>query len=242
MFHGEVIEELKFRLYIPFGGNLDLLKKCVESVAVRISKFTTWHKPIVVINNTLIPLPDDFPYKYKIEEHIPPVELVHAQEINWIIKLSQEAKEDFAMNLHADAELVDGAIEDVIDKWEEVKGTKWAQILQYASGVFGALNWRFFAEEDVEFDPFMFPFYFMDNHMYKIIESRGWVIHLTKLNGQIPLVHKSSHYLKENPTFEHKNAYCFPLSGMLYSHIWGGGPGAETRLDPTAGGTLRMKG
>lgn len=243
MFHGEIVDESvgKFRLYIPFGGNLDLLSKSVASVVERIRKYTKDPKPVVVINNTLVPLPSDFPNLDKIVEAIPPIELVHAQEFNWIIKMSKDAGEDFALTLHTDAQLRDGAVEDMFDTTNAIKGTKWAWTLAYGSGVFSALNWRFFEEEGINFDPFLFPFYYMDNHMYRIIESRGWKTLITKRAHENLVEHVSSYYLKEDPIFRRKNDLAFPLSGELYAKIWGGLPGKETNSDPTAAGTLRSK-
>ena len=242
MFHGEVIDErkLKFRIYIPFGRDVELLSACIRSIALRISVFTSEKRPIVIMNNTgntvkhLIPSPE------LCEEVLPFVHLQHAQEVNWMIKMARENEEPFCMMLHTDAELVDGAIEDLLEKYHEVKETRWAQILQYASGVFCAVNPYFFEMEEVEFDAFLFPFYFMDNHMYQIMESRGWTVHLTRLSGQISLPHKSSHYLKDDLIFQRKNEFAFKYSLALYSEIWGGGPGAETRKnDPWANGTLK---
>lgn len=230
---------MKFRMYIPFGGDLDLLAKSVASVVDRIGPFSQEQKVVVVINNTLQPLPENFPNFDRVEELIPPVELVHAQEVNWIIKESRLQNEDCALLLHTDAQLKDGALEDMFSTLEEVNGTKWAQVLAYGSGVFGAINWRFFAAENVDFDPFLFPFYYMDNHMYRIIEARGWTVHITRRAHENLVEHVSSHVLKTDSVFKRKNDLAFPLHGALYEKIWGGLPGKETRHDRTAGGTLR---
>ncbi len=231
---------MKFRMYIPFGGNLDLLAKSVASISDRIRAFTPDERPIVVINNTLIPLGDDFQNRHRVEEVIPPVALMHAQEANWIIKMSREAGEDFALLLHTDAQLKDGAFEDIFQTLEEIQGTRWVQVLAYGSGVFSAINWRFFQEEQVDFDAFLFPFYYMDNHMYRIIEARGWRNHITRRAHENLVEHVSSHHLKEDAIFRRKNDLAFPLHGELYAKIWGGLPGLETNLDPTAAGTLAI--
>lgn len=232
---------MKFRIYIPFGGNIDLLEKCVRSIAIRIRPFTECPSPIVIINNTLRPLAESFPHKDMILELIPPVELVHAQEANWTIRESKKNGEDFALTLHTDAQLKDGALEDIFQTLYEIQGTRWVQVLAYGSGVFSAINWRFFEEEGVDFDPFLFPFYYMDNHMYRIIEARGWRNHITRRAHENLVEHVSSHVLKEDSVFRRKNDLAFPLHGELYAKIWGGLPGKETNLDPSAAGTLRVK-
>jgi hypothetical protein len=240
MFHGSVKDEskLKFRIYIPFGRDVDLLRDCVNSIASRIGTLSSEEKPIVIINNTLKSVEGQIDNFDMCVEMIPPVELVHAQEFNWAIKIARDNGEPFMCSIHTDAQVVDGAIEDVIEKYLEIKDTQWAWILQYASGVFGAFNPRFFEVEEVQFDPFLFPFYFMDNHMYQIIENRGWSVVFTNKNGQIQLPHVSSHFLKQDLQFQRKNNFKYKYDMAMYQEIWGGGPGSEKLKDPWANGTL----
>jgi hypothetical protein len=231
----------KFRIYIPFGQDVGLLSKCVESIATRIEKFSLDPTPICIINNTLKSVLGQIPYPEKCLELIPPVELQHAQEINWAIKTARENGEPFCMALHTDAELVDGALEDILERWQEAteQGIRWAQILQFESGVFSMVNLDFFYTENVWFDAFLFPFYYMDNHMYNIIEARGWKVLTTRLWMKLILPHKSSHYLKDNLVFRRKNDLAFRRHGDLFADIWGGLPGHETnKADRTASGTL----
>jgi hypothetical protein len=244
MFYGEVIDKtkLKFRIYIPFGSNVQLLNKCVESIVTRIGAFSSEEKPICILNNTMVSVKDALNHYDKCIELMPPIDLQPAQEANWLIRLARENGEVFACELHTDAELVDGSLEDLIEKYHEVKGTKWAQILQFGSGVFGAFNPEFFYSENVWYDAFMFPFYFCDNHMNRVMTSRGWTVEHTRRCADGLLIHKSSHYLKDDPIFRRKNELAFRHHGALYADIWGGLPGSETvATDPTANGTLELK-
>jgi hypothetical protein len=206
-------------------------------------------RKIVIINNS----GDDnlgmkIEHREKVDVWQLPFELTHCQEYNWMIKACLEENELMCLSTHTDTELLPGAVETAAKACERVLGTKW-----YAYGIGGAqfvaYNPRFFQEENVWFDPFLFPFYFMDNHMGRIAKLRGWSDFLvmgepvtSPMTGfqETPqlIKHVSSHYLKENPIFCKKNNIAFKYHQQIYAEIWGGVVGSEKSTDPWASGTL----
>ena len=230
-----------FKLYIPFACNIDALNRAINSAIPQMKEFSSYAgKRIVVLNDTMKPIEHlienidlveifEFPYRIK---------MTHAQQCNWMLQDAIHTGQDFCMSTHADSELLPGAMADMLEKVDEVNGTKWGVVFAGNGGhIFSTFNLKFFLEEDVWFDPFLFPFYYMDNHMYRIMNLRGWINHTT--NSPVALVrHKSSHYLKEDPIFCRKNNIAFPCHGMIYVNIWGGLPGAELSNDKYANGTL----
>jgi hypothetical protein len=229
---------LKFRIYIPFGGDNALLNKCVNSVIPQMDAYSSYEdKKIVVMNNSDGPISIDRLDAVDIWEM--PFELVHAQQMNWMLKDAVKEGYPICVQLHTDAELLPGAMKCMIETYEQIKDTKW---FAYGIGgsIFVALNPDFFVKENVWYDPFLFPMYYMDNHIGRIANLRGWSDNTYGLGT--PLVnHVSSHHLKTNPIFRARNNAAFSAHGQTYANIWGGLPGAETSRDPYAGGTLSAK-
>lgn len=241
---------LNFRMYIPFGRNVDLLNKCVASILAQIDYYSSWDgKKIVIINNSMKPL-DGFLYTNECEIWQLPFELTHAQEGNWMVMDAYKTGQPFCATTHTDSELLPGAMEALVRGYETVKGTRWFGI-GIASAIFVAYNPLFFIQEKVWWDPFLFPFYYMDNHVGRIAKLRGWSDTLissdiigsftgTTTHNASLIKHVSSHYLKEDKVFGKKNGIAFRHQGAIYSDIWGGLPGHETSIDPYAAGTLPL--
>jgi hypothetical protein len=229
----------RFRIYIPFGRNVELLNKAIASIVPQIDEFSSYEgKKIVVINNTCKPLIPLLEQPDAVDVWELPFALPHAAEGNWMIKDALDSGQPFCLTTHTDSELLPGAMAAMVKGYEERIGTKW-----YAMGIdgsiFAAYNTEFFRKEDVWFDTFLFPFYYMDNHLGRIAMLRGYSDGQASRDPAIPLVkHVSSHYLKEDPIFCRKNAIAFKHHGAIYTEIWGGLPGHETVTDPYASGTL----
>jgi len=233
-----------FRIYISFARNMELLNKCIDSVVPQIREFSTWKgKKIVVINDSGEDIRGQchFPDEVEIYEMPYRIKLSPAIMGDWVVKDAFYTNQPFAMTLHTDAELLPGAMKDILDKAKEIEGTKWGMLFGGAGWqVFALYNPRFFVDENVWHDPYLFPFYYQDNHLYRIMTLRGWYV--TQSDSKIPtIIHKSSHYLKEDPIFKRKNDIAFPAHGWIYAQIWGGLPGYETSVDPYAAGTLPKK-
>lgn len=235
---------LNFRLYVSFARNMELLNACIDSVIPQINEFSSWQgKKMVILNDSgedisaLIHHPED------VEIYEPPyrIKMSPAYMGDWVVRDAWQTGQPFAMTLHTDASLLPGAMADILEKYEEVKDKKWGMIFGGAGWeVFAMYNWRFFVEENVWHDPYLFPFYYQDNHLYRIMMLRGWSHEYS--HSPVPTInHKSSHYLKEDPVFRRKNDIAFPIHGMIYAAIWGGLPGAERSTDPYANGTLPRK-
>jgi hypothetical protein len=234
------MSEYKFKLYIPFGGNPELLNKAIASIIPQINEFSSYEgKKIVVINNTCKPIIPLLEHPEAVDVWELPFEISHAEENNWMIKDVLATGQPFVLSTHTDSELLPGAMQALIAGYEQRKGTKW-YAMGIGSAIFVAFNPQFFVEENVWFDTFLFPFYYMDNHMGRIAMLRGWgdsLVTLEAYEGAL-IKHVSSHYLKEDPIFRRKNDIAFRHHGAIYSDIWGGLPGHETVTDPYASGTL----
>jgi hypothetical protein len=232
---------LHFRMYIAFAGNVILLNKAIASIIPQINEFSTWEgKKIVIINNSMKPI-EGLEHPEAVEIWQLPFELTHAQECNWMIRDCYDTDQPFCLSTHTDSELLPGAMKVIVDEYAIIKDTKW-----YARGigspVFVAYNPKFFVEENVWFDPFLLPFYYMDNHVGRVAMLRGWSDKCVMGEPTTQLLkHVSSHVLKEDPIFRKKNNIAYKSHGDIYAAIWGGRPGAETVTDPYASGTLPKK-
>lgn len=224
-----------FTCYIPCGGDLYLTQRAVESLLPQLAEYPGTRA--VILNNTEAPIdPADFPGAV-IEPM--PVRLLHGQSINWMVRDAYKNQEPFCMSLHNDAKLYPGAVKELLDKWQEIQytNTRWGAItLGHNNGdAFVLWNPEFFHKENVWHDPVLLPFYYLDNHMYRIMELRGYPIIRTEHDL---LLHEGSHSIKNDPILRRKNDIVFKYHGMIYNEIWGGYPGSETSNDPYASGTL----
>ncbi len=232
-----------FQLYIPYACNIKALNTSINSAIPQMKKHSTWEgKKIVVLNDTPEPIDHlienideveifEFPYRIK---------MTHAQQGNWMIRDAIHKKQPFCLTIHSDAEMLDGAVQEMLERLETIYDTKWGVQFNGAGWcVFAAYNLKFFIEEDIWFDPFLFPFYYMDNHMLRLMSLWGWDVIMS--SDKKTILHKSSHYLKEDPVFRRKNDIAFGYHGGIYSAIWGGLPGQEKSNDKYANGTIRRK-
>lgn len=232
---------MHFRCYIPFARNIGLLNAAINSVIPQIEEYSTFPgKKIVVVNDSEGPIDHLIERMDAVEIYELPyrLKMSHALQCNWMIRDAIASCQPFCMSLHSDAELLPGAMKDMLGKYEQIKDSKWGMAFGAHGGhIFCISNLEFFQRENVWYDPFLFPFYYMDNHMYRIMNLRGWVSHTTDTPVQL-VEHVSSHYLKEDDIFRRKNDIAFGAHGAIYARIWGGLPGAETSIDPYASGTL----
>jgi hypothetical protein len=233
-----------FRLYVAFARNVELLNRCIDSVVPQIREHSTWQgKKIVIINDSGEDIAGQYhhPEEVEIYEKLYRVKLSPAVIADWYVKDAYYTGQPFAMTLHTDAALLPGAMQDILEKYDEVENTKWGMIFGGAGWeVYALYNPKFFVEENVWHAPHLFPFYYQDNHLYRIMALRGWQKYQS--HSQVPtIIHKSSHYLKEDPIFRRKNDIAFPAHGAIYAAIWGGLPGYEKSNDKYASGTLPRK-
>lgn len=226
----------KFRCYIVFTQNDPMLNTAVASVASQIREFSTEERPIVILNNSMVPLGDRLENKTDCIEIMAPTPLQCATTANWMVRLAHDNGEPFCMIMHMDAQMLPGALAVALAKYEEVKDQKYIAI--FANGGFEMENIRFFYEENVWYDDFLFPFYFTDNHIGRIAALRGYVV--VPIPSEL-IRHDSSHNLREDPVMRARNNLAFGIHGQLYASIWGGHPGAETCSDPFARGTCYPK-
>lgn len=227
----------RFRLYIPFGGDITLLNTAINSVVAQIDEFSCYEgKKIVVMNNTLKPIAQDIQHIEYVDVWELPFELMHAQQMNWMLKDCVSQNLPICIQLHTDAELLPGAMKAAIAEYERIKDMKWFAFGVGIDSVFVTLNPQFFVQENVWYDAFLFPFYYMDNHIGRIAKMRGWYDNTV---GGNYIKHVRSHFLKTNNIFNIKNSIMFKYHGKIYEKIWGGLPGRETINDPYAGGTLK---
>ena len=236
----EPMQEYKFRCVIPFSGNYESLRWAVESCYIEVSKFSTVLKPVVVVNNSgqsfdhskLVGL------NYELFDIGEPLLLPNT--LNWAIRTAKTRGDDFMMWMHDDAALRTNAVKILMDKYEAVKGQRWGTIFLGKDGDTCSLyNPSFNFNENVWYDPFLFPMYFMDCHYFRILRLRGWTLEYANWEGEFDyVIHKQSHSLEDVPTLRRRNDLIQDGQRALYRAIWGGDPGQETNNDPHAGGTV----
>jgi hypothetical protein len=228
------------RVHIPYGGNEEYLKGCIQSLVDQVTPYTQHKQFIVVLNDTMEPVNwDNVGNKqYCIEKH-PPVQLVHAQMLTWIMKDAWENNQEIAIGIHTDAYLMQDGMKILMDtvKLAQESGKKWSHVDTGAFMLWYAFNLDFIIKENFVFDPQLFPMYFEDNHYHAISKSLGYeVIKSDPYN--VACFHYGSHMIRSDPIMARKNALTFDRSKEIYRELWGGYPGDETRIpDRTAGGT-----
>lgn len=227
---------MNFHCYINFSGNARLLSACLESIMPQIKKHSSYEFPVIVLNNTNVKLKDWLPDIQGWLEMKPPVPIVWAEAQNWIIKMAYEGNEPFAMSIHTDVTLKDGAIDELLRKYDEYKTSRWHIIC--ANECVSLQNPIFFYSENIRYDAFLFPMYYSDNHIARLASLRGWreYMYATELVN-----HRRSHTIAENRVMGRKNDLAFGHHGSIYQQIWGGLPGRETNFDPNASGLCYNK-
>lgn len=217
--------------YIPIRRDIDLLLNAISSLYEQVDNF-------IVINNTEdnLKLPisviDKKDKVYFIDTLEP---LCIEQSLNLAIKNRYfiQKEHDFMLWAHNDIVAQPGAIEALFKKYDEVKDTKWGIIY----GCYDTLclyNPNFFVKENIWGEPLLFPFYFGDNHRWRMMDLRGYARIDADMDGLVK--HLGSQTIKRHDYFRHINDLTFNLESQLYVNIWGGPPSKETNNDPTCGG------
>lgn len=212
-------------IHIPCKSNTELLLKAIQDLYFQVDKF-------YIINNTdneqlILSDPEN-----KVEVITPIASLCYEQSLYASVKHSIKINSEYCLWAHTDIEVKPGAIQLLLEKYEEVKNSKWGVIY----GQYDALclfNPQYFINEHDKGD--IFTSYFGDNNRYRRMNLLGYNIYnADKVN---PLVnHIGSHNIKFNSKERSKNDLLFGLTGQLYQSIWGGMPGCETVTDPNPRG------
>jgi GT2 family glycosyltransferase len=208
----------------------------LESVLAQIGDYSLEEKPIVILNNQaqdiahLISIPLN-----KVEIIDSPIPILLPEALNWVFKLAYQNNEPWAMWLHTDAVLKSGAIHDIINKYEYIKlnNLSWGLIYE-CNQAFAIFNSDAIHKEQLFYDAWLFPMYYMDNHFHRILAIRGYPEYLTDTPNLV--THEVSHRLKEDNSLSRRNSLAFGLHGQLYRSIHGGPPGQEVVTDRTLGG------
>lgn len=227
-----------FFCYIPVSRDVDLTKRAVASVVPQLRKHTDRTYPVLIIDNTEgeITLEDAREFeKMGAAIETMKVGLLHGQSINWMVRDAKEINAPFCMSLHNDAVLHDGAVDEIIAKYEEIKDTPWSSIFlgSHNGDAFVLWNPEFFYKEKIWHLPFLHPFYYLDNTMYRMMQLRNWKNCSTEHDL---ITHEGSHTIKKDPVWQRINNVCFKYHGMIYNEIWNGYPGHEKSADLTLTG------
>jgi len=227
---------LKRLCYIPLREDEDLLRQAIIDLYDQVDSFK-------VINSTqrnIEPYLAEIDPAIKINFINPHSPLCFEQALNTAIKDSVlEDGMDFIVWGHNDIRVQPGAVDALMEKYEEVKDTRWGVIY----GMYDTLclfNPKFFIDENIWGDPALFPNYFGDNHRYRLMDLRGY----ERFNcdkAALLIKHIGSQTITRHPYYGIINGLTFDLEGQLYRKIWGGGPGQETYADPTCHGLYPLK-
>lgn len=229
----------KFRCYFTYKDNIHRLNQALESVLPQMEEFSSEEVPILIINDEgqdiapLLTIPLD-----KVQIFTPPISILLPETLNWIFKLAYQNNEPWAMWLHTDAILKPGAMADLLLKYEQVKDGKWGLIYEM-NQAFAIFNSTAIHDEQLFYDAWLFPMYYMDNHFHRILAIRGYPEFLTDIPNLV--IHDKSHTIRENNALTRKNALAFDLHGALYQKIHGGMPGQERVNDRTLNGLYPFK-
>lgn len=217
--------------YIPLREDEDLLRQAIVGLYDQVDFFR-------VINSTQRHLEAylaDIDPLSKITFITPHSPLCFEQALNAAVKDAVPHKDvEFIVWGHNDIIVQPGAVDALVEKYEEIKGSKWGVIY----GMYDTLclfNPKFFTNENIWGDPALFPNYFGDNHRYRLMDLRGYSRHNCDKAAQL-IKHIGSQTITRHPYYGIINGLTFDLEGQLYRKIWGGGPGQETYTDPTCHG------
>lgn len=241
----EPIIKAQFRVFIPYTGNPELLKKAISSVRHELDKHSTVEAPqprIIIVNNRrgktepdFIMEPDVFWLSLMEPMFLP-------QVLNMAIQSAHEREDDFMFWMHDDCELRPGAVKIMLDKRKELEdaGAKWGAIFTTGAGdVCSFYNPKYNYETNSWYEPMLFPLYFMDCHYFRILRARGWTLEMSHNEGDMAILnHVGSHTIKDDPALKVKNDFMQAHWRAIYEKIWGGGPGQETIADAVSAGTL----
>lgn len=237
----EPMPQYQFRCVIPFSGNYDHLRWAIETCYSEAIKFSTLDVPVVVFNNSGATF--DASQVHGSTGHFTLVDLLEPlllpNTLNWAIRQARANGDEFMMWMHDDAAIRCNGFKLIMDKYHQVKGSRWGMIFLGKDGDTCSLyNPEFNFTENVWYDPFLFPMYFMDCHYSRIMRLRGWTLEYANWDHPVDyVIHSGSHSLTDVPMLRRKNDLVQPEQRSLYRKIWGGDPGQETVNDPHANGT-----
>ena len=217
-------------IYIPCRANPEVLQNAVNDLTGQVDQ-------IVVFNNTNGELNIACPNLVMVE---PPDPLLYGQSLNAAVKMARKAGSPYCLWAHSDIRVKPGAIDALMQKYEELKDTKWGVIWTNYDSLC-LFNPVFFIDEGVWDDVVCFPTYYGDNHRAQLMKLRGYSMTFAEQAGAL-VEHLGSHTIRMNPEFNSRNNIVFGHHGAIYRSIWGGAPGQETSQDPTARGLYPLKG
>lgn len=222
--------------YIPLRTGIGLLKNAVAGLYDQVDGF-------MIINSTeqdLYPVFEGCDPEHKVSFINPTDPLCFEQSINVAIKTAYYLlKTPYIIWAHNDIVVRPGAIDALLETYEQYKDTKWGVI--YGNyDVLCMFNPRFFIDENIWGDPSLFPNYFGDNHRYRLMDLRGYS-RINAPNVSDKVVHIGSQTIRNSPYHNRINSLTFDLESQLYVRIWGGIAPNETNPDSTCGGLYPLR-
>lgn len=214
-------------VYMPCATNPHILYDAVRSLENQVDRFC-------IINNTGEPLEM---VSIKMDIYDSPVPLLYGQSLNYAIKKTKD--EPYCIWAHNDIIVKDGAIQALLNKYEEVKDTRWGQILSDYDSLC-LFNPKFFVEQGMWEEYMLFPFYFSDNHRARLMTLTDYKIYSCSEAAE-KVHHLGSNSIRFDFQYRRRNEWMFKHHGNLYREIWGGDPGFERVSDATLGGLYKGK-
>lgn len=233
----ETKKKYKFHATIMTSAtNYDLLNRALDSLLPQLMEYSSEPYKIWIVQKSD---KADLDYnKINIKRsfcayHVD-MDILYPQVLNSAIRTAIEENEEFMFQFHDDAQAMPDLIKGMIEKYEEIKDTKWSAIFGGAGDHCSFYNHKYNINYNRFYDAFLFPHYFMDNHYFRIATLCGWPI-----VDVVPkrTIHEGSYSLNVG-NFRIKNGAAFPHSAALYASIWGGPPGNETIDDPNGRGVV----
>jgi hypothetical protein len=202
-----------FAAYIPVVNRFDLLANVIDSLPGYV------HEELTVIDNSGKRLN----LQGVGDAYSGLVPMTFTQSMNWEFKDAILRGKKFALHMHSDAVIPEGAVDKLFEKAREIdaSGRKWGVIYTFYDimAVYNPL-----AAEDVGGYDTVFPAYFSDCDYYRRLRLAGW----ETIDTGIEVGHIGSQTINSDPELKALNNITFPLYRQYYIAKWGGEPGHET--------------
>lgn len=211
---------------ISYYENSKLLFKAIDSLVNQVDE-------LIIVNSGKEDLTTDYS---NVKFLRPTTRLLGFQVINYTVEESIREGRDYAFCMHNDIVASEDSVKRLFDKFNEVKDEKWGKIFG-CYDTFCLLNPKFFRDEDIWFDPLLFPCYFGDNHLYRIMNLLGY----KEYSVDCDVSHYGSNTIKLNPIHGRQNSITFRHYDEIYAEIWGGRAGQEKVVDVYSTGLVRKK-
>jgi hypothetical protein len=218
--------------YTAYRTNEEICVQAVKSLYDQVDSF-------YIINNSIYDPSINLSGIDKVHVYTPLDGMCCEQSINIAVRDCVVKGEPYCLWGHFDIIAQPGAVQALIDKYEEVKNTRWGVIYGYYD-TFCLFNPVAFEEDNLYGNVNLWSNYFGDTFRYRRMDLLGW--QRVVADKCTPLInHLGSQTIRQSSFYGKMNELTFGMYADLYNRLCGGPPGAETNTDTTFGGLYPKK-